>query len=68
MSRTFEYCLTCGPNVKLDLDDYDSCKKCQLDEMRDWANTNKQLADYLIQQIPEENREQVAKAAWSSLK
>lgn len=68
MSKEFEYCLSCGPSVKLEYDDYDTCKRCQIKEMRDWANTNKQLADYLIHQIPVENREQVARAAWSLVK
>jgi hypothetical protein len=68
MIRSFEYCLTCGPAVKLDQDDFDSCKRCQLKEVKDWRDTYKQLADYLIQQIPEANREQVAKAAYSSIR
>jgi len=68
MSKEIQYCLNCDGYTLLEEDDYDFCKKCQIETLQNRVNINKQLADYLIQQIPESNREQVAKAAWASIK
>lgn len=68
MSKAIQYCLNCDGYTLLEEDDYDFCKKCQIETIQHRENINKQLVNYLMQQIPEANREQVAKAAWASIK
>jgi endogenous inhibitor of DNA gyrase (YacG/DUF329 family) len=64
-----EFCVMCeNPDTRLEPDDFDFCKRCKIKEMRNWAEENKKLASSLIQQIPEAQREQIVKAAYSSIR
>lgn len=64
-----EFCVMCeNPDTKLESDDFDFCKKCKLKEVTSWYNKYKKISDYLIKQIPESNREQVVRAAFSRIK
>ena len=51
MSKDIKYCLNCDGYTLLQEDDYDFCKKCQIETLQNRASVNKQISDYLIQQI-----------------
>jgi rRNA maturation protein Nop10 len=69
MSKAIQYCLNCDGYTLLDEDDYDFCKKCQIATLQERLEQEKKLGLYLFKKfVPESDREQVAKAAYSSLK
>lgn len=65
-----EFCVMCeNPDTRLEADDFDFCKKCQIIELQSALEREKKLGLYLFKQfVPESDREQVVRAAFLNLK
>jgi hypothetical protein len=65
-----EFCVMCeNPDTRLEPDDFDFCKKCQIAELQKQLEQEKKLGLYLFKKfVPESEREQIARAAFLSLK
>lgn len=69
MSKDIKYCLNCDGYTLLEEDDFDFCKKCRIAELEERLEQERKLGLYLFKQfVPESEREQVAKAAYSSIR